>query len=90
MMSIRSRVGQMARQVGPPPGPRRRFVMIEPGDGPAIVEGRYMLSLRVPRSAWSDPEDALTDEQRSLIRPGDRRIIIGRTCEPDPDQDPAI
>jgi hypothetical protein len=91
-MSLRSRVEQLARRVGPPDAGRgSRWVMVEPGDGPAIVrdESGYALSLRVPRSAGRDPEAALTAEQRAAIRSGDRLIVVCMPDDPDPeDNDP--
>jgi hypothetical protein len=91
-MSLRSRVQLLARRVGPSSvGRGFRWVMIEPGDGPAIVrdESGYALSLRVPRSAGEDPEAALTAEQRAAIRPGDRLIVVCMPVGNDPeDNDP--
>ena len=66
---------------------RLATLRVEPGDGPAIVEGPYMLALRVRPSAWQDPEGTLTDEKRRLIRTDDWRIIISLTNKPDPDPD---
>jgi hypothetical protein len=86
-MSLRWRVQQLARRVGPSAaGPGFRWVMVEPGDGPAIVRDElgYALSLRVPRSAGQDPEAALTSEQRSAIRPGDRLIVVCMPAGNDP------
>ena len=77
-MSLKSRVQQLARRV-PVRRPFRRWVWIESGDGPAISYGLGGgLRLRVPKTPANrrDPEAALTDEQRALIRPGDRRLII--------------
>jgi hypothetical protein len=78
-MSLRSRVRQLARRVeSSPVGRAFRWVMVTPGDGPAITrdESGYATALRVPWSANQDPEAALTGEQRAAIRPGDRLIVI--------------
>ena len=69
-MRLRARVERLVRQVGPPdPGRGSRWVLVEPGDGPAIVrdESGYAVSLRVPRSAAQDPEAALTAEQAPVL-----------------------
>ena len=78
-MSLRSRVRQLARRVeSSPVGRDFRWVMVMPGDGPAITrdEPGYATALRVPWSASEDPEAALTGEQRAAIRPDDRLIVI--------------
>jgi hypothetical protein len=79
-MRLRSRIERMAklaeRAAGRGPGilPFRGFIRIRLGDGPAIEEGPG-LTLRVPSSAWRDPEAALTDEQRARIGAGHIVII---------------
>jgi hypothetical protein len=91
-MRLRSRVVLLARLVGPSAAGRGfRWVMVEPGDGPAIArdESGYASALRVPRAAGRDPEAALTAEQRAAIRSGDRLIVVCMPDDPDPeDNDP--
>lgn len=80
-MSLKSRIERMAKLTERAAGrgrgilPFRGFIRIKLGDGPAVEEGGPELILRVPPSAWRDPNAALTAEQRARIGAGNIVII---------------
>jgi hypothetical protein len=62
-----------------PPPPRfsgRRVVIEHDGDEWTTHVGERGLHLSVPDRFAHDPEGALTDEQRALLRPGDEIMIV--------------
>lgn len=86
-MRLRTRLDQLAKRV-PARRPHRRLVWIESAHGPAISHppgGGLWLKVPVSRANRRDPEAALTDEQRALIRTDDRRFVVRcSTWEPEP------
>ena len=77
-MSLRTRVSSLERRLPRPVerGPSK-VVEVLASDGPPIEwASQWWVTLRDPPTAWEHPEEALSDEQRELIGPSDKVVII--------------
>ena len=73
--SLRARVDRLAVRLEPSPGwPKVVEVVVEAGE-PIEWEGNGVV-LRVPPAAGGDPMSALTGDQRTLIGPADKVVIL--------------